>query len=359
MSKRAVICVKQPHLIIPQLSDYSVMIVNPDATESRLKYLLDNSDYSLLVTESGEQWRDGGDYVNERVLQYTSGTTGDSKFCAFTQKQLDYASDQLISAFSLTANDRYTGVMPLWSGHGQGFYWATERAKCERNFLSIKEVRSIARYHPTCLTAVPHILKLFLNCDLDNLRFIRSGGAPLPYTLHQALEQKFKTAVLETCGFTEALSLGFCNRISQNVPGTVGLPVGIEARIDQGHLEIRGPSLFVDGWYDTGDLAEQDSAGNFKLTGRSRDQINIKGVKINPLSLESHLIKNCNEIGEVVVFGTDSVKCMYTGSSEPIEVRKVLVTLGQYCWPTAILQVDQIPLSPGGKVSRHFLNMLY
>jgi len=359
MAKRAVICVKQPHLIIPQLPEYSIMIVNPDSPESRLTYLLDKSDYSLLITETGEVYRDGGDYANERILQYTSGTTGDSKFCGFTQAQLDYVIDQLISLFSLTPDDRYAGVMPLWHGHGQSFYWVTERLNCERNFLAVKDVMSVPRYHPTFLTAIPHILKLFLRCDLPDLRFIRSGAAPMPQTLYYDLKEKFKVPVLESCGFTESLNIGFCNRPGREVQGTVGLPVGIEARINQGHLEIKGPSLFVSGWYDTGDLAEQDPLGNFKLLGRSKDQINIKGIKINPISLESQITKSFDEIDEVVVFGTDSVKCLYTGSTEPMKIRKFLTSLGQYCQPTVIKQVDEIPLSPGGKVSRHFLNMLY
>jgi acyl-coenzyme A synthetase/AMP-(fatty) acid ligase len=249
--------------------------------------------------------------------------------------------------------------MPLWHGHGQSFYWVTKRLNCERNFLSVKDVMSIPHYQPTFLTAIPHILKLFLRCKLSNLRFIRSGAAPMPATLYQELKEKFKVPVLESCGFTESLNIGFCNRIGREVQGTVGLPVGIEAKINQGHLEIKGPSVFVDGWYDTGDLAEQDDFGNFKLLGRSKDQINVKGIKINPLSLESNLTKNFSEIGEVVIFGTDSVKCLYTGSTEPIKIKKFLGNLGQYCWPTIVKQVNEIPLSPGGKVSRHFLNMLY
>ena len=65
--KRAVICNKFPHLVIPQLDNYSIMIINPDSTPDRLKYLLDNADWSLLITDSGEQYRDGGDYPNERM----------------------------------------------------------------------------------------------------------------------------------------------------------------------------------------------------------------------------------------------------------------------------------------------------
>ena len=87
--KRAVLCVANPQDYINELNDYSIMIINPDSAESRRKYLLDNSDYSLLITDQGTSFRNGQDYANERVLWYTSGTTGDSKFCSFTQNQID------------------------------------------------------------------------------------------------------------------------------------------------------------------------------------------------------------------------------------------------------------------------------
>ena len=58
--KRAVLCVENPHDYIDQLKDYSIMIVNPNVAESRLKYLLDNSDYSLLITKNAWEDRQGG-----------------------------------------------------------------------------------------------------------------------------------------------------------------------------------------------------------------------------------------------------------------------------------------------------------
>ena len=90
--KRAVLCVYNPQDYIDQLQDYSIMIINPDSPESRNQYLLTKSDYSLLITANGEQHRNGQNYPNERLFWYTSGTTGDSKFCSFTQEQIDLLS---------------------------------------------------------------------------------------------------------------------------------------------------------------------------------------------------------------------------------------------------------------------------
>ena len=94
-------------------------------------------------------------------------------------------------------------------------------------------------------------------------------------------------------------------------------------------------------------------------SGRSRDQINVKGLKINPLSLELQLTKNFDNIEDVVVFGNDTVKCIYTGLIDSTLIQRFLGSLGQHCRPSLVRQVREIPLSPGGKISRHFLNMIY
>ena len=78
--KRVVLCVPDPWNYYDQLQEWSVMTVNPDNTPARQKYLLDNSDWSMKITPAGVEHRDGGDYANEKLFWYTSGTTGDSKF---------------------------------------------------------------------------------------------------------------------------------------------------------------------------------------------------------------------------------------------------------------------------------------
>ena len=185
--KRAVLCVANPQDYIPQLDNYSIMIVNPESSASRKSYLLDNSDWSLLITANGEKYRDGADYPNERVLWYTSGTTGDSKFCSFSQRQLNHMAETIVLAYDLTENDRYVSVMSLWHAHGQGFYWATQLAGCETHYLSVKNLRSWPDYSPTFITAIPDVLQITTQLKFDsNLRFIRSASAPLPDKLYTA-----------------------------------------------------------------------------------------------------------------------------------------------------------------------------
>lgn len=353
--KRAVLCVPNPEKYIDSLNDYSIMIINPDAPHTRKQYLLDQSDYSLKITVNGEEYRNGNDYGDEKVFWYTSGTTGDSKFYGFTQTQIDIMSNTICRAYDISSDDRYTSIMPLWHAHGQGFYWATKFAGCETRFLSIKEIKNIESTSPTFITAVPDILKLVTRYKLQNLRFIRSASAALPSDLHDTL-LTFNVPVLEAFGMTEALSHCFTNPLhGEQRKGTIGLPSGVEAKIIDDLLYIKGSTLFTNDWFDTGDLADQDAAGYYRITGRHRDQINIKGYKINPASIERQLLEYLPALDSCVIFGSDKIKCIYVGDVSKKSVIQFLIRIHPLCRPCYIKQVEEIPIGDNNKISRTWL----
>lgn len=360
MSQRAVLCVNNPWDYIPGLKDYSLMIVNPDSALSRKQYLLEHADWSLLIDQHGVHHRNGGFYHNERLFWYTSGTTGDSKFCSFTQIQLDNLCQRIINSYNITSRDRYVSIMPLWHAHGQGFYWATQSAGCSINFSSIKQIRDLEKYNPTFVTAIPDVLKLIAHQHLPSLRFIRSASSALPENLYHQLSNQFNVPVVEAFGMTEALSHCFTNPLNGiQKPGTVGLPDGVDVRLDNGRLLIQGPTVAASGWYDTGDLAEVDSDGYYRIIGRSRDQINVRGIKINPTSLENQLLNSNVGVDQCVIFGRDSVNCLYVGPAAQSTVIDFLSSLGNYCRPCLVNSVSAIPISPAGKISRAWLTDIY
>lgn len=353
--KRAVICVTNPQDYIGQFDHYSLMIINPAAPELRKQYLLNRADWSILITDLGIQYRDGNDYPNERLFWYTSGTTGDSKFCSFTQQQVDRLAQTIVNSYNITANDRYVGVMPLWHAHGQGFYWATKLAGCETHFLSIPEIRNITNYSPTFITAVPDVLKVVGQLSFDNLRFIRGASAPLSNNLYCYLKDKFTVPIVEAFGMTEALSHCFTNPLEgEQRIGTIGLPDGIEADIIDQQLYIKGPTLITHDWYNTGDLAARDEKGYYYILGRSADRINIKGYKLDPLSIEQQLKQRLPAIEDCVIFGSQQVNCIYTGNIDKPTVAKTLISIHSACRPTFIEQHNSIPLV-NGKISRKWL----
>ena len=358
--KRAVLCVKNPQNYINDLNDYSIMIVNPDSMPARLDYLLTKSDYSLLITDQTTVERNGQDYPGERILAYTSGTTGDSKFYSFSQAQVDHCVNAIVQAYDLTANDRYVSIMPLWHAHGQAFYWVARRIGCETRFLSMANLRNMPSYSPTFITAIPEVLKTVGQMSFDSLRFIRSASSAMPDWLFQDLQDRLQIPVIEAFGMTEAYSHCFTNPLhGEQRMGTVGLPSGIEARIDDQHLLIRGPGAWTNDWIDTGDLAEQDLHGYYRILGRSVDQLNIKGKKFNPASLESQLLKHIVTLKECVIFGDHKLNCLYVGECEPEQIQQFLLGLDPHLRTTLLTQVEDIPKVYPGKISRSFLKQQF
>jgi len=359
--RRAVISSRRPWDWLPQLDDYSVMIVDPDSPPSRYQYLLSQSDYSLLITDTGHQERNGKDYNDEKLCLYTSGTTGDSKFYSFSQQQLDRICDVMIKSYRITANDRYFGCMPMWHAHGQTWYWVTQRVGCARHFGNIGDVRQIESFQPTFLSGIPKLLKVCQRLDLKCLRFLRSASVAMPQQIHEQLLQRFQVPVIEAFGITEAISHCFTNPLDgPHKIGTVGKADGVEARVDQNqHLWIKGPSAYTPDWFDTGDLASVDQDGYYTILGRHIDQINVHGVKINPLSIENQLMNHFQQIEECAVFGSNTLKCVYQGDVTANDINDFLLTLGSHCRPKLLQQVDAIPKNGSGKISRQNLENLY
>jgi long-subunit acyl-CoA synthetase (AMP-forming) len=357
--KRAVLCVQRPEEYIPRYKNYSLMIVNPDSSPSRLQYLLDNSDYSLLVTDTTVTERCGGDY-NEAALWYTSGTTGDSKFCSFTQDQIDNLANTICSAYNIGQNDRYLSVMPLWHAHGLGMYWAMQKARCETQYIKPPALKNKINFSPTIISAIPDFLRVFMHHKFLDLRFVRSASSALPDRLFKDLQVWSGCPVIEAFGMTEACSHCFTNPLSgEQRVGTVGLPSGIQARIVDDQLEIQGASVFTKDWFATGDLAKQDQKGYYIITGRIKDRINLRGYKIDPVSVENQMYNALPNITEVAVFGTNRVMCVYSGDATPEQIKHALVNIDQHCNPVLVKQLDKIPLNNTGKVSRTMLTEMY
>lgn len=359
--KRAVICVKNPWLVIPEYQDHSIMVINPDSPKNRLDYLISNSDFDVLVTDDGIAQGHGRDHGDEKLFLYTSGTTGDSKFYSFSQSQVDAVCNNISNSYELSSNDRYFGIMPLWHAHGLLMYLTTRKVGCQTQFGTINDIKEMEKFQPTWISAIPDILMLCAKLDLRCLRFVRSASAPLTEKNFLTLKEKFQVPVLEAFGMTEAVSHCFTNplRGTQKI-GTVGLPDGIQARVDENnHLWIKGSSVFCSGWFDTGDLASQDDDGYFRILGRSVDRINVRGYKIDPLSIENQMYNRFPDLNECAIFGKDRLKCIVSGPALIDDIKEFLHSLGDACRPKFIKQVDSVPKNLNGKISRSLLDTMF
>jgi O-succinylbenzoic acid--CoA ligase len=79
---------------------------------------------------------------------------------------------------------------------------------------------------------------------------------------------------------------------------TFGVPLhGVELRIEDGEVVVRGPSfapntLGDDGWLRTGDLGELDASGRLSIIGRRSDTIVSGGENVAPAEVEAILLEH-------------------------------------------------------------------
>jgi long-chain acyl-CoA synthetase len=145
-----------------------------------------------------------------------------------------------------------------------------------------------------------------------------SGGAPLGRELAEWYAD-IGIPIHEGYGLTETSPVIAVNTPAAHKLGTVGKPLpNIEVRIaDDGEVLVRGPSIFsgywnrpdetqsvfVDGWFKTGDIGNIDNDGFLSITDRKKDLIKTSGGKfIAPQPIENSLKLN-PLIGTAVVIG--------------------------------------------------------
>jgi long-chain acyl-CoA synthetase len=145
-----------------------------------------------------------------------------------------------------------------------------------------------------------------------------SGGAPLGRELAEWYAD-IGIPIHEGYGLTETSPVIAVNTPAAHKLGTVGKPLAnVEVRIaDDGEVLVRGPSIFsgywnrpdetqsvfVDGWFKTGDIGNIDNDGFLSITDRKKDLIKTSGGKfIAPQPIENSLKLN-PLIGTAVVIG--------------------------------------------------------
>lgn len=160
-----------------------------------------------------------------------------------------------------------------------------------------------------------------------NLRFMISGGAPLPRETAEFFDA-LQLLVLEGYGLTESAAASCVNRPGDMRLGTVGKPLpGCEVRIaEDGEIELRSRGvmrgywqrpdetervLADDGWLRTGDLGLVRHSGHVEITGRKKELIVTAGGKnIAPAHFEALLRSRCPYVEHAVLHGDRRPFCV-------------------------------------------------
>jgi long-chain acyl-CoA synthetase len=175
----------------------------------------------------------------------------------------------------------------------------------------------------------------FKKHNLSSVRFIASGGAPIPAAVLEQLFENFpNTAIVEGFGLTEVTCVSNLSPPTREAAklGSIGFPVAdTEVRImdldtgkkelspgEVGEICIKGPQVMQgywnkpeetanvlrDGWVYTGDIGREDEDGYFYVLDRKKDMLIYKGYNVYPRDLEEVMakhpaIRQCAVVGKL------------------------------------------------------------
>ncbi|MEM8496541.1 MAG: AMP-binding protein [Pseudomonadota bacterium] len=142
-----------------------------------------------------------------------------------------------------------------------------------------------------------------------NCRVFLSGTAPISASLLRWYYD-IGVDIMEGWGMTETSGVACANMPFKNERiGSIGVPVNsVEMRLsDESEILVRGDSIleryylnptadeesFVDGWFRTGDCAQLEKDGSWKIIGRVKELFKTaKGKYVAPVPIESELLSN-------------------------------------------------------------------
>jgi acyl-CoA synthetase (AMP-forming)/AMP-acid ligase II len=345
------------------------------------------------------------DPANDLVtLPYSSGTTGLPKGVMLTHRNLVANLCQTAGVHETEDDDVVVAVLPFF--HIYGLVVLMNAAVSNGSTIVTMPrfdlegfLRLIQEYRVTRAYVVPPIVlalakhPLVEQFDLSSLRLILSGAAPLSGELSDACAARLGCRVRQGYGMTET------SPVTHVIPdadetsdrGAIGPPIpNTECRIvevggtedvaagEPGELLIRGPQVMrgylnnpeataatidADGWLHTGDLAEIDDAGNFRIVDRLKELIKYKGLQVAPAELEALLLTHPAIADAAVIASPDE---------EAGEVPKAFVVVRSETAPDELMAwvaervaphkrirrlelLDEIPKSPSGKILRRVL----
>jgi acyl-CoA synthetase (AMP-forming)/AMP-acid ligase II len=261
------------------------------------------------------------------------------------------------------------------------------RSFCLLEKFSVDEwVDAVRRHRPRTVSLVPAALRMVLDADVDpadleSVRSVTSGTAPLSPDDADAFIARFGVPVLTTYAATEfggsvaGWNLDDHEQFWSSKRGSVGraqpgcalrvvdtesgVPLGPD---EEGLLEVRAPQL-ADGteWTRTTDLARIDADGFVWILGRADQAIIRGGFKIRPEDVRAALERDPRVSGAAVVSRADArlgavpVAAVELRPGAPATTPDDLLTaaanvLARYELPAELRVVGELPRTPSGKV---------
>jgi acyl-CoA synthetase (AMP-forming)/AMP-acid ligase II len=335
------------------------------------------------------------------LLPHTTGTTGRPKGVMLTHGNVTWNVVNLLSCADFRSDDVTIAIAPFFRIGGTGVnvlpVLFMGGAVVVPGALRADEILRLTEQHRVTVGfANPDILQslirspLLPTADLSGVRFLITGGAPVPEPLIRAYLERGLT-LLQAYGLSEASPVALLLQPGRALDkiGSAGTPpLFVDARIARpdgtdagpgqaGELLVRGPNvmagywnrpeetaevLTADRWLRTGDAARLDEDGYVWIIGRVVDSFVSHGQVVHPGDVERILV------GHPAVADA-AVALVPTSSTEQVATAFVVLVwraeatelelltwcqehLAAYQVPAVVTFTDSLPRNSVGKLIR-------
>ncbi len=394
----------------------SFVVMGPQASED----LPGSLAYEDLIADQAEHGK--WPRLDERspmMLCYSSGTTGNPKGVAYTQRSTYVHTISNLANIAMEPTDNVLPVVPMFhaAAWGYPFEAVTRGAKLTYPGPDLSPSALVKLFSdervtfsagvPTVWLGVKQYLEANPDIDLSSIRAFLCGGSAVPRSLIEWYWTAKGIRLIQGWGMTETNPIASTSVLKPHMEDwelqdqldrleTAGIPVaGLEIKIvDEddnelphdgeafGELLIRGPWIaaeyykddrtaqsFVDGWLRTGDVCKITPEGYIKITDRAKDVIKSGGEWISSLDLENELMAHPG-VAEATVVGLKHVKWQERPAAfvvraegsevgEPELMAHLDQRVAKWWLPDRIVFIDEIPKTGTGKFDKKVVRDQY
>ena len=346
------------------------------------------------------------------MLCYSSGTTGNPKGVAYTQRSTYLHTISGLANFPIDPTDNVMPVVPMFHAAAWGYPFQAVARGAKLTYpgpdlsppalldLVENERVSFSAGVPTVWLGIKQHLEANPDIDTSSIRAFLCGGSAVPRALIEWYQTERGVRVVQGWGMTETNPIASVAQLKPkmedwdldaqlDVLETAGLVVpGLEVKIvDEvgeelphdgeafGELLIRGPWIaaeyykdertaqsFENGWLRTGDVCKITPEGYIRITDRAKDVIKSGGEWISSLDVENGLMAH-PKVAEATVVGLKHVKWQERPAAFVVPVEGAEVSrqelldhlsdrVAKWWLPDEIVFVDEIPKTGTGKFDK-------
>jgi fatty-acyl-CoA synthase len=334
------------------------------------------------------------------IMPHTSGTTGSPKGVMLTHANVTWNVVNMLSIADFRSDDVTLALAPLFRTGGMGVNVLPLLFKGGTVVLPVATtpdlvLDAIERHRVTIGFGNPDLLDAltfsprWASADLSSVRFVITGGAPVPERLIRTYGERGVT-FLQGYGLSEASPVvsvlddasvsrksGSAGRPPLFVDVRTSRPDGSEsAPLETGELLVRGPNLMAGywnrpvathqaidelGWLHTGDAARIDEEGFLWIVDRVAHAFTSDGQVVYPGDVE-RCIGEHPAVHDVAVAGIDGSGHAFVvlrdgRDASATDIREHCRTrLEPRAVPTSVVFVDALPRTSVGKLDYSVLD---